>query len=430
MKRHGRLWASAIAAAAAWAVYGEPTARADLQASTGQVVEQWRAAGATVVTTEPHFLNDDETIALALPEAPRATCTTLLVMGDRELGFDVAFAGPADESDGEHLASQMGAVTLEHCGRTLPRRILVASSSGRGTLEIVVASSREPLPSLGDILPERRGAEEHLTEPPAPGALPVLESQDKRASIVEGRARRDGAVVVGRSTLVAALDGTGSTERMLVPGCHLLSLFAKSVDTKYRSERLDLDAELHTVPDDRLVSRDRTDAPDARLSLCVGDDTAVEVVFVGALSRSAVLLSHCMWRLPDHLPTVWGHETRAKMAEVLLSHRVGSLSRDPVALAQGGAGSVSVPMQVEPGGCYLALAVLLQGSAHDIGLRVQAGARVASDDHGVDDVGALVAFCAGEASQALAQVEVHGPPMLGWALALYRLQVGIWNVPQ
>jgi hypothetical protein len=56
------------------------------------------------------------------------------------------------------------------------------------------------------------------------------------------------------------------------------------------------------------------------------------------------------------------------------------------------------------------------------------GPHEAFDDRGIDDEGTAVAFCAGDQSHALARVEARGTPLLGWGLALYRLQAGIWEV--
>jgi hypothetical protein len=130
------------------------------------------------------------------------------------------------------------------------------------------------------------------------------------------------------------------------------------------------------------------------------------------------------------LPSTWGGEVRARMAHLVLARHLASLPSDPTQLAQGGSGTTPVPMPVEPGACYVAVVALAQGTAHSIGLRVRVGARDAVDDRGGEDAGAVVAFCAGDRTVASAQVEAHGTPLLGWALALYRLQTGIWEVPR
>ena len=99
----------------------------------------------------------------------------------------------------------------------------------------------------------------------------------------------------------------------------------------------------------------------------------------------------------------------------------------PVLLAQGGSGATPVPLSIEPGACYLAIVSVVQGATRSVGLRVHVGVRDAFDDRGVDENGAVVAFCAGDRSDALALVEARGTPLLGWGMALYR--VGAWEVP-
>jgi hypothetical protein len=179
--------------------------------------------------------------------------------------------------------------------------------------------------------------------------------------------------------------------------------------------------------DDRLLARDRTDAPDAQLGACVGEATQVAVVFAGSPPGSPVLVSHVAWPLPDHLPSVWGSEARGRMAHVVLARHVVSLPRDPEFLAQGGSGFTPVPLAVEPGACYLAVATLVHEGARAIGLRVRVGAGGADDERGVDEDGAAVAFCAGDKTRALAEVEARGTPLLGWGLAVFRLQANIWE---
>jgi len=99
-------------------------------------------------------------------------------------------------------------------------------------------------------------------------------------------------------------------------------------------------------------------------------------------------------------------------------------------LAQGGSGITPIPLSIEPGGCYLAVTTRTKEAARAIGLRVHVGSNDAFDDRGIDGDGAVVAFCSGNRSRALAEVEARGTPMLGWGFALFRLQSGVWEVPR
>jgi hypothetical protein len=257
-----------------------------------------------------------------------------------------------------------------------------------------------------------------------------LPPPDRRADLAEARARRDGAVIATRASWDAGLDGAGTGQETLAAGCHRLEIFALDPRTSHpgRRGKLDLDAEMRDASDDRLLARDRTDAPDAQLAVCVGESTNVDVVFAGSPPGAPVVVAHFAWPLPEHLPAVWGGDARARMAHVLMARHVVSLPHDAVMLAQGGSGVTPVPLSLEPGGCYLAVATMVKEAARTIGLRVHVGAADALDDRGIDEDGAAVAFCAGERTRALAEVEAHGTPLLGWGLALYRLQTGIWEV--
>jgi hypothetical protein len=252
---------------------------------------------------------------------------------------------------------------------------------------------------------------------------------EKRADVAEGRARRDGATVSPRRTWMASSDGTGSADDSLEPGCHTLQLFAVDPRSSNPAQRgkLDLDAEVRDGTGDRILARDRSDAPDARLEVCVGEPTPIEVVFVGSPGGAPVLVSHASWPLPDHLPSLWGPEARARMGHALLSRHVRLLLRNPVTLAQGGSGTTPIPLSVEPGACYVALVSVIQGATRAVGLRVHVGPRDSFDDRGADENGAVVAFCAGDRTEARAEVETHGTPLLGWGLALYRLGTGGWE---
>jgi hypothetical protein len=408
-------------------------ARADLHDGAERVAEAWRGVGAAVVVDRPRFLTDDNDdrrpVVVIIPELPEGDCTTVVLLGARGLGFHVRVAdGRTDDAESERMPSVAGALSIERCGDTPPHRLVIASDSGRGAVETVVARSSKPLPPLRQVLPERSGGA--LIPASDPGPLPPPPSPERRADAAEARAKRDGAVIVARTTLHAASDGTGGGEETLDPGCHALELFASDprAGRPTRRAKLDLDAEMRDASDDRVLARDRTDAPDAQLSTCVGKLTRVDVVFVGSPSGAPVLVTHAARSLPEHLPAVWGDDVRGRIAHVLLARHVVSLPHAPVMLAQGGSGTTTVPLSIEPGACYVVVAGLVKEAARSIGLRVRVGGREAVDDRGVDGDGAAAAFCAAEQAWASVEIEARGTPLLGWGLALYRMQSGIWEI--
>jgi hypothetical protein len=411
-------------------------ARAELRESVDRLAEAWRAVGASVVIDRSRFLqeesDDRKPVVFVLPDLPAGECLTVVLMGARGLGFHVRVPGPGsaattDDPEAKRIPSAAGAVSIERCGDTSLKRLVVATDSGRGAVETIVARSSAPLPPLRTVLPERSGG--LLLPVSEAGALPPLPAPEKRADVAEARAKRDGAALAPRSTIEAGVDGSGAGEATLGPGCHALQLFA--IDPRVlhpgRRARLDLDAEARDASDDRLLARDRTDAPDARLSICVGETTKVGVGFSGSPPGSPVLVTHGSWPLPEHLPSLWGTEAMGRMAKVLLARHVPTLPGEPVQLAQGGYGMTPVPIAIEPGACYLALVAVAREAARSLGLVVRVGTFDATDDRGVDDAGAAVAFCAGERTSAVATVEARGTPLLGWGLSVYRLESGVWQ---
>jgi hypothetical protein len=352
----------------------------------------------------------------------------VLLLGARGLGFHVRLPdGLGDESSPRRVPSVAGVVSIERCGADGPRRLVVATDSGRGAIETVVGRSSKPLPPLRAVLPERSGGP--LMPPSEAGQLPPLPPPEKRAEIAETRGKRDGASIAERMTWQAEGDGTGNETVSLEAGCHSLQLFALDPRTGHptRHGKLDLDAEMREESDERLLARDRTDAPDALLSACFGQSTAVRVAFTGSPPGATVLVAHTAWPLPEHLPAAWGAEARGRMARVLQARHIASLPREAMMLAQGGSGTTPVPLSIEPGACYLALVTPVKEAARAIGLRVRVGATDPSDDRGIETDGAVVAFCAGGLSHAVAEVQARGTALLGWGLALYRVQSGVWR---
>ncbi len=190
--RRGRT-ASAVGATVALLGASEGAAHAQLHASIDRLAETWRAVGASVVVDRTRFLNDDETIVIALPDLPEGDCTTVVLLGARGLGFH---ARPADDRNDEpsaRIASEAGALSIERCGEPLPHRLLVTSDSGRGALETIVARSAKPLESMRSVLPERTGARrgQRAGARALAGDAPPGEASGRRGGARAAR-RRDG----------------------------------------------------------------------------------------------------------------------------------------------------------------------------------------------------------------------------------------------
>jgi hypothetical protein len=411
---------------------------ADLRPIAARVADEWRTAGATVVRSPPHFLSEDETITVRLPpDGASAPCTTVALIGARGMSFQARV--PHENARDEYTSSVAGVLEISRCvqgsaasakrggrGASEPfDRLSVTSEAGRGAFETVIARSRASLAPLRTILLERTGGV--LPPPPEPGGLPPLPSPEARADIAEARARREGGKLAPRDSWGAGAEGAGEGRVQLEAGCHRIELFAVDPRTAHASRRfrLDLDAELRDE-DGEPLARDRTDAPDARLDTCVGDGTAATVVFAGSPPGAGILVTHLSWPIPERLPLTWGRDTRARMAQAMLARHVGAPRAAAIFLAQGASGLTPVPVDVEPGACYVGVVALEHGHTRGLGLRAMIGARYAADERGTTDDAALVSFCAHDRERAHLEVDARGAGV-AWALAVFRLESSAWE---
>jgi hypothetical protein len=433
---------TSLCAALPWASSASQARAEDLPDSTDRVADAWRDEGAKVVRGDSQFVFEGETLTLLVPEPdPNPACQTLALIGARGLSFHarVGDFGSDDASD-ERVSSIAGVVEMTSCGAPPLRFVRLTSDGGRGALEIVAACSLRPLRSSSEVLLERSFG---VMPPPAdPGALPLLPAPEKRADVAEARARREGARPWPREAWPAGLDGKGEGSILLTSGCHTIELFAPDTrpvrrtphpsssaisdrNSAAQGSRLDLDA---TIRDDtgQPMAHDHSPAPDARLDLCVGETTASTVLFEGA-PASPVLVTHASAPLPEHLPTTWGPETRARMALALLARHVKEPEQEAVLVAAGASGLTPIPVDVEPGGCYVAVAAFEHGRARGLGLRVSLGARESVDERGASDEASAVAFCAGDRDQARIEVDTRAAGV-AWGLALFRVASRIWEI--
>ena len=405
-----------LAGAVALATLPSRPAHAELRELATRVVDAYRAAGAQVTQLPTRFLYDDETLVVTAPAG--GPCVTVAMIGARGLSFHVG----EGEDEGSHVYSVAGTLALESCDAT-QGPVRVKSDAGRGALEIVVAYSPKPLPSLRTVLPERMGgATPALVDP---GPVPALPSPEQRADAAESLARRDGASVAPRAMATASADGTGTVRVRLDRGCHRIELFSPESHAGRRKLRLDLDAELHDGAGDQLLARDRGEAADARLDVCAGEGEETLLSFGGALPLAPVIIARASWPIPATLPNVWGPDASRRLAGALRARHV-TPPRTPVALYEGVVGATTFVAPVEPGGCYVVVAGATRGVPHGLVLRAMVGASEHADERGTADGGALVSFCAGDHDRARITVEARGSA-LAWGAALYRMTSGGWE---
>lgn len=425
-----RLTTAAVAAIASLA---PGVARADdARPLAARVESEWSRAGAHATTLPSRFLFDDESAFLSLPEpTDGAPCTHVAIVAARGTSFRARLEGASEDplapEAGGRATSVAGVLELHRCDPAKPvRGVHVTADAGRGTVEVVIGHSSRPLPALSVVLPERTGGP--LPPTPDTGPLSPLSPPEKRADVADARARRDGAVAAARLGSRAGEEGMGAEPVELQPGCHRIEIFAKDPRTEKpgRRFRLDLDAELRDQTGERLIARDRTEAPDAKLEACVGEPTRAGLVFVGALPGSDVTITHSSWPLPARLPPLWGPEARGRMARAMFARHVALPEHDPVFIAQGTSGVTPFPVPVEIGGCYLAVAGVGHGVARSFALRASVGPRESTDERGAAEGAALVAFCVRSGERARIEVQARGQG-LGYGVALFRVKSGAWE---
>jgi hypothetical protein len=117
------------------------------------------------------------------------------------------------------------------------------------------------------------------------------------------------------------------------------------------------------------------------------------------------------------------------MARELLARKASAPTEEPVGFYGGVAGSTPVPVEIERGACYLAVAAITVGHARGLGLRATVGAREEHDEQMSEDGAAAVAFCAHDHDFARLDVEARGAAIT-WGLALFRLEGGAVQAEQ
>ena len=405
-------------------------ARADL-AGDVRVLRDARARLGAVRVQKPRLLERGDSLPILLPPEylnPReAGCTTVTLLGVPDLHFALRFseAQPSAPSTAFPEASTVGALEVTRCGeeKSYLEGLFVEQRSPRGLVETIVSHSLARPPPLIEILPGRDpGTLLELGDPgPRPPAAPLAQRQKR----LETRARRDGASAIEHDSWLARQDGAGGGALTLSPGCHELSFQEEAVPIS-GVPPVDLDMEVVDSDNGTLLALDRSDNTDAQTTVCVGVGTTVEVRFAGASPDARVPLTHASWPLPRGLPETWGPGARAPMARLARAERFAP-DEAPIYAALGVQGTTTMPLEIEPDGCYTVLLSPLRGAAQNLSLSVLP--RIPGETaHGSADAnGSAVAFCAHGAS--LAEVEVDGRGSnLAWLIAVWetgRLDPGL-----
>ena len=411
----------------------ESRARADLASDAEALAKQWSAAGLRTVRLAPVFLEHGRGRPVRLPEAAfdsgRANCTTIAFLTGRSTDFVVRI-DPVTTlkhhlSAGHVERSIAGAVLISECGaaREAFSRVSIELRVARSALETVIAVGEGPAPAIADALPERAsGPAAPLTDP---GPRTQMDPLAFRARHAEQRAKDTGAAGVRVQSFTAEPDGSGRELVRLDEGCHRIELMSDLLGNK----PIDLDAEMRETTTERLVARDRSDAPDVRLDLCAGSSMGVDLVFAGAPGAVEILLMDALYPLPKGVPTIWGARARAALAAALWRRKLPPIDRDPIEQRLGAAGITSIPIPVEPGSCYVAAIGTIRGDPRSVTLTAKVDTRTAFDANAGLIDGSAVAFCSAGADEARIESEIRGSAV-AWVLAVWRIGSRLSNEGQ
>lgn len=411
------------------ALFASP-ARADLNGDVHLMIDAWSKEG-TVSHLRPRLYERGEGVPLALPaEATDPTtrhCATVLVLGVPTLTFMVRTLPSPLEGPGEGTwpeRSVAGVAQLVRCGpaKEALSRLVIELRSPRGVVETLVGIGNEPMSSYEQALTHR--APGPHADAPSPGT-PEPEALAPRARRLADWYRKRGARSVSHELLEADEDGKGTLLLELAPGCHEL-IFLGVPAPRGAPRPVDIDVELLWYPGGELAATDQAEAADARVQVCAARTEVAAVRHFGSLPRAPLLFLHVEEGLPAGLPLAWGDQPRALMGRVLRQYQVSGFAHSPVLESLGVRGVTAIPVEVNPGACYVGGLIAVQGQPTALALAALVGPHSARNHGGPGGNGTLVAFCTETASRALLEIEAHGRDLV-WLMALWpsgRLPLG------
>jgi hypothetical protein len=141
--------------------------------------------------------------------------------------------------------------------------------------------------------------------------------------------------------------------------------------------------------------------------------------FIGTVPVSPVVVLVSRWELPRGIPVEWGPGPRARVAEAVRRHHARDLGGPPVYSSLGVAGVTMLPIEVEPGACYLAAMATIRGDSLGMAMAGEIGNQRVQDNPGAGGSGTAVAFCAGDEEHAVFEIETRGVGLV-WLLGLWQ----------
>jgi hypothetical protein len=410
-----------LSALAAFAFAWWPAAaRADLGRDVDALTLGWTVFG-HVTRLEPRLLERGDVLPLVLPvevlEPKGPPCATVAVLGTRNIQFLLdpgrrTRPGALEWPDG----SLAGVLQATRCGgkKAELAALAIEMRSPRGVLEFLVLGSEQPPPAVIEVLPQRDPGP--LAQTPGSGPRPIVAPLHVRIRALEERAAREQAIELSTLDLTAGALGVGSSVLTLAPGCHRFDLLGEEVERR----AADVDLEITEVTRSLVLAVDHGESSDGEALVCVASATTVNVRFGGVAPFAKLALVRARWDLDPSLPARFPADARARMSGLLRSQRRTLGSAPLIDEALGVQGDTLASIEVEPGACYLALAVGLRGEVGTLSLAAQAGHKVAQSRIDPDVAGAALSFCAGSAERATVEVDARGLGVT-WMSAIWQL---------
>jgi hypothetical protein len=406
-------------------LFGTASARADLPSDVARLTAEWKEYG-KFQSLKPRLLERGDIRPLLLPavltDPTTQSCTTVAVLATASSNFVLRFVperGRISFPNGEWPETSIaGAAQIVRCGarKQMLDRLVIEMRSPRAVVEALAVQAAVPLPSLRRTLPHR---DPGPVAPMASGGPPPASAPlEQRAGGIEAKNRREGAVEIRRRRLDAGEDGGGDVLLRFERGCHRLDALSMSGPSA-AMRGIDVDLELMSIDTRELFASDRTESADASLTTCVGEPTPLRLHFSGSLPQMPIALLSARWDLPKGLSEEWDPDVRARMAEAIWHSHNRSLGGRPVFQSIGVGGLTVLPIEVEPGACYLAAVAPIRGESSGVGLAAVLGRQHVQNHGGPEGAGTTLAFCSEGDERALFEIETRGVGLV-WLFAVWQ----------
>jgi hypothetical protein len=225
---------------------------------------------------------------------------------------------------------------------------------------------------------------------------------------------REAATTTNERKLTVSKHGTAEKLLRLGAGCHRIDALGLASGDEERP--VDIDVIVNSVGEQEILAEDRSENADASVDFCLGRSEIVKLNLQGAAPRTKLTLLRATWPLPHGLPEYWGARARARVAEAVGHARFPALEDSPVFASLGVQGSTILPIELEPGGCYLIAVAAIRGEPRGIALAARSGSATAQNQTAPDTGNTSVAFCAEGDDVGVVEVEARGNG-LGFLLA-------------